>query len=69
MTKLTIRVRNKDLGHLRKLSKLAEMSMEQYVEEVVETWLAEKREASWSVREQQVRRLSSLIAVAEVSQR
>ena len=58
MIKLKVRVKDKDLGLLRRLAKQAAVSEETYVEEVIEVWLTKTRREereSWervSVREQ-----------------
>ena len=64
MTKLTVRIRDKDIGKLNRLAKDSELELSVYVEEVIETWLAQVREKERWVRveAQVVRRSSSLIA-------
>lgn len=64
MTKLTVRVKDKDIGFLCRLAKAVELSPDDYVKEVVEAWLAEKRDLS--AQETTLPRSSSLIAGSAV---
>ena len=64
MTKLTVRVRDKDIGKLRWLASDSELDLSVYVEEVVETWLAQVRERErWIRVEAQVAQRSCSLIV------
>ena len=45
MTRVVVRVRDKDINDLRRAALRAAMTVEAYVEDVVEVWLARARSA------------------------
>lgn len=43
MTKLVVRIRDKDINDLRRAARRADMEVEKYIAEVVEVWLSRAR--------------------------
>jgi hypothetical protein len=43
MTKFTVRIKDKDVNLLRRLARRHKMTPENYLKEVVEAWIADKR--------------------------